>query len=183
VSQHLNLKVINLWAAPGIGKSTAAAGLFNLMKARGMNVELVTEAAKDLTYERNFPRLNNQLHVLAEQDLRLRRLEGRVEWAITDSPLPQGLAYITDEYKDWLVAATWGAYDRYNNFDILLQRNPLRPYTTVGRNQTEDESKALDETILSLFNEAVEGDEDYAMQVESNVTTPYHILRWIGDGQ
>ncbi len=45
------LKVINLWAGPGAGKSTTAAGLFNLMKIRGYNVELVTEFAKEMVYE------------------------------------------------------------------------------------------------------------------------------------
>ena len=69
----LTLKVINLWGEPGAGKSTVAAGLFNLMKLMGEKVELVTEYAKDLTYEKNHVSLQNQLLILATQDNRLRR--------------------------------------------------------------------------------------------------------------
>ena len=47
------MKVINLWGGPGCGKSTTAAGLFSIMKMRGHKVELVTEYAKELTYDRN----------------------------------------------------------------------------------------------------------------------------------
>jgi ATP:corrinoid adenosyltransferase len=45
------MKVINLWAGPGAGKSTTASGLFYLMKTADMQVELVTEYAKDMTWE------------------------------------------------------------------------------------------------------------------------------------
>ena len=59
----LPLKVISLFAGPGAGKSTAAAGLFNLMKCKGESCELVTEVAKGMTYE-NHSALGNQLLVL-----------------------------------------------------------------------------------------------------------------------
>ena len=110
----LTLKVINLWGEPGAGKSTVAAGLFNLMKLMGEKVELVTEYAKDLTYEKNHGSLQNQLLILATQDNRLRRLEGQVEWAITDSPLPLGILYVTPEYDEWLEDAAFAAFERYD---------------------------------------------------------------------
>jgi hypothetical protein len=36
------MKVINLFAGPGCGKSTLAAGIFSLLKFHGVLVELVT---------------------------------------------------------------------------------------------------------------------------------------------
>ena len=45
------MKVINLFAGPGAGKSTTAAGLFHLMKIAGMNVELVTEFSRSWVVE------------------------------------------------------------------------------------------------------------------------------------
>ena len=45
-------KVINLFGGPGAGKSTTAAGLFYEMKVRDIKCELVTEYAKDMTYEK-----------------------------------------------------------------------------------------------------------------------------------
>jgi hypothetical protein len=54
------MKVINLWAGPGAGKSTTAAGLF-LMKLTGRRVELVTEYAKEVVYDQDPTRIKNQL--------------------------------------------------------------------------------------------------------------------------
>ena len=39
--------VINLFGGPGCGKSTTMARLFADLKARGYNVEMVSEFAKD----------------------------------------------------------------------------------------------------------------------------------------
>lgn len=150
----LDLKVINLWGAPGAGKSTTAAGLFNFMKTRGMRVEYVPEFAKDLTYSRRLVDLQNQLYVLGEQDNRLRRLVGHVEWAITDSPLPLCLIYATPEYSTpWFEAVVEGAYDRYDNKDFLIRRK--KPYAAFGRNQTESEALAIDIQVRDLFETTV----------------------------
>ena len=43
--------VINLFGAPGAGKSTGAAYIFALLKMAGIEAELVTEFAKDITRE------------------------------------------------------------------------------------------------------------------------------------
>ena len=41
--------VINLFGAPGVGKSTGAAKVFTELKQLGVNCELVGEVAKDIT--------------------------------------------------------------------------------------------------------------------------------------
>ena len=43
--------VVNLFGAPGAGKSTGAAYIFSKLKMSGINVELVTEFAKDKVWE------------------------------------------------------------------------------------------------------------------------------------
>jgi len=80
------LKVISLWAGPGAGKSTTAAALFAHMKQLRHSVELVTEYAKDLTYEQHWKRLADQLVMLAEQNYRQAKCEGQAEYIVTDSP-------------------------------------------------------------------------------------------------
>lgn len=55
------MKVINLFGGPGSGKSTLAAGLFERMKIQGLSVELVTEYAKDMVWERRGNILDDQL--------------------------------------------------------------------------------------------------------------------------
>lgn len=45
--------VVNLFAGPGAGKSTGAAYIFAMLKMHGIDCELVTEFAKDKTWEHN----------------------------------------------------------------------------------------------------------------------------------
>lgn len=45
--------VINLFGAPGAGKSTLAADIFSKLKRRQVKCELITEFAKDCVYEGN----------------------------------------------------------------------------------------------------------------------------------
>lgn len=172
------LKVINLFGAPGSGKSTAAAGLFNLMKLRGHNVELVSEYAKDLTYAKDWMGLDNQLMILAQQDARLRRLRGQVEWVITDSPLPLGVAYMGDSWKPWLEETAWSAYEQYENYHILLTRGKFA-YAPEGRNQDEKGSMVLANVIDQIFHTAILDDEDFALELVSDSQTPYHIYNWV----
>lgn len=177
----LNLKVINFYAAPGVGKSTSAAGLFNLMKMRGHSVELVSEYAKDLTWKKDWMGLSHQLSILGEQDYRLRRLEGQVEWAITDSPIPMQIAYMGEEWggiDGWLSEVAWQANDRYQNFNVLLHRPKDHRYEQAGRNQTAEEAAKLDNVIDYLFGEA----EDTAMKsLEAPISNqvPYAVYNWI----
>lgn len=168
----LTLKVINFWARPGAGKSTTAAGLFNLMKCLDCSVELVTEYAKDKTYEKNYGVLGNQLKVFAEQDNRLRRLEGQVEWAITDSPLGIGEVYMTDEYADWLPDAMRGAYHRYDNYDVKVIG--VKPYRTYGRLHSEPAALALGCEIDAVFKAYTAGRDTYT--VEGDHKAPFKIL-------
>jgi hypothetical protein len=172
----LTLKVINLWAGPGAGKSTLAAGLFNAMKSMGLRVELVTEYAKDLTYEKNYGTLQNQFLVAAKQDSRLRRLEGQVEWAVADSPLPLAIAYATPEYDEWLSPAIIAAYRRYVNYDFFVRRK--KPYMGYGRTQTEHQALAIDITLRDIFNEYAK--DQCAVDVTGDSAGVYKVLKAVG---
>lgn len=48
---------VNLYGAPGAGKSTGAAYIFSQLKMRGVNAELVTEFANDPVLGEEFDRL------------------------------------------------------------------------------------------------------------------------------
>ena len=148
----MKLKVINLFGGPGTGKSTTRAMLFSIMKQCHMNVEEVTEYAKDVTWERNFDLFSDQLFVLANQNRRLSRLQNKVEWAVSDSPLLLSIHYVTPEYLPRnfqnLVFEVWDLYDNYN---FLIERN--KPYSPIGRNQTEDEAKKIDQDIISMLED------------------------------
>jgi hypothetical protein len=143
------LKVISLFAGPGAGKSTTAAAIFVAMKRLRYRVELVTEYAKDLTYEKNWTRLSDQFHVLSEQNFRLERLRGSVEWAITDSPLPLSLIYCKPELRFDIERQVEPLWRSYENYPFILKRTES-PYQDFGRTQTLDEAIALDRRIHEL---------------------------------
>lgn len=147
----MKTKVINLFAGPGAGKSTTAAGLFNLMKLSGEKVELVLEYAKDLTYEKNASRLGNQMTILGEQFNRLHRLVGQVEWIITDSPLLLGTMYAHGPFKSPGFTGTvlW-AFDVFDNVNFVVERH--KEYQPWGRNQTEEEARAIDGRVTALLD-------------------------------
>ena len=145
------MEVINLFAGPGAGKSTTAAGLFHEMKCRGINVELVTEYAKDMTWEGRENILGDQLYMLAKQNRRLERLKNQVEWVITDSPLLLCINYVKDDYLPGvfgkLVAKLFGSYCNNN---IFIDR--VKPYNPTGRSQSIEQAKKLDQKILSSLD-------------------------------
>lgn len=158
-----SLTVINFWAGPGAGKSTQAAGLFRYMKRRDYRVELVTEVAKDWTYERATSSLDNQLLVLAQQDQRLRRLVGKVDFAITDSPLLLSTVYAKPEYE-FIAGTALAAHNRYTNWDVWVSRT--KPYAQYGRTQTEQEAIDLDAKIRHRIPDVCVGvDSDTAPSI------------------
>lgn len=139
--ENKQLKVINLFGAPGSGKSTAAAGLFFLMK-KECNVELVTEFAKDLTWEKRQDLLLEQDFIFAEQHRRLRRLVGKVDYVITDSPLLNSVIYQPKTYPKTFTPFVEEVFNSYTNFNFLIER-ASKSYQGVGRNQTKEEADAL----------------------------------------
>ena len=55
--------LVNLFGAPGAGKSTGAAYIFSQLKMRGINAELVTEFAKDKVWEGSKAVFENQAYI------------------------------------------------------------------------------------------------------------------------
>ena len=85
--------VVNLFGAPGAGKSTGAAYIFSQLKIKSVNVELVTEFAKDMTWEKNKKALTNQIYMLGNQLQRIYRCQDEVDVIVTDSPLLLNILY------------------------------------------------------------------------------------------
>lgn len=167
------LKVINLWAGPGAGKSTTAAGLFNLMKQDGKRVELVTEVAKDLTYDGDTRRLENQLLILGQQYDRLDRVAGQVDYAITDSPLPLGVVYLNPKWRtEAFVKVVREAFGHFDNVNAVVKR--VKPYQQYGRTQTETEARALDEKIGLIIQQFAPLNR---IEIEGKATAAHDLYR------
>lgn len=144
--------VLNLYGAPGSGKSTGAAYIFSKLKQQGISCELITEFAKDLVWDNSYS-LNNQIYVFGEQYHRMERLRGKVDVIITDSPLPLSLIYHSIKNEDvkklfeQLVIAATNSFDNLNWFIIRD-----KPYVQTGRLQTETESDAISNVIRDMLN-------------------------------
>ena len=144
------MKVINIWGGPGAGKSTTAAGLFFEMKKRQIEVELVTEYAKDMTWEKRHNVLSDQLYILAKQNRRIQRLSEQVEYVITDSPLPLGLIYKTPGYFETFDAFLMDVWNSYDNHNFLIGRD--FEYQAAGRNQTAEQAVEVDTAIKTFLD-------------------------------
>lgn len=143
--------VVNLTGAPGAGKSTGAAIIFAELKKAGINAELVTEFAKDKTWEHNIMALGCQEYVFGKQSYRLRRCRDDVDVIVTDSPLPLGLIYNNNPALDYhFTEVVLNVFNTYTNLNFFINR--VKPYNPKGRNQTEAESDQLSTTIKNLYN-------------------------------
>lgn len=138
--------VVNLFGGPGTGKSTTAAGVFTFLKhSQTVKAELVTEVAKDLTYE-DTPLIRNSLHVLSEQFRRIDRLRGHVDVVVTDSPLLLPLFYRNGIFaQSWFKDTCYALHNADPSLNVMLER--VKPYQRYGRTQTEDKARTIDQRI------------------------------------
>lgn len=139
--------VVNLYGGPGCGKSTGAAYIFARLKEQGVKAELVTEFAKDLTYDRS-DALKDQTYVFAGQLHKLVRcMRGGVRVAITDSPLLLSLLYRQEGplWGDAFAAYVQSANDCFDNLNVMVNR--YKPYVEYGRSESEAEARHIDERV------------------------------------
>lgn len=144
--------VVNLFGAPGAGKSTGAAYIFSQLKMAGINTELVTEFAKDKVWEESKAVFQNQAYIFGKQYFRISRLQDKVDVVVTDSPIILSPFYANDpvlgDEFDTLCTKVFNSYDSMNVFI-----NRVKPYNPVGRFQTENESDQLATDLLTFLNE------------------------------
>jgi len=150
----LDTKVINLFGGPGTGKSTTAAHLFALMKLKGINCELVTEYAKERVWEDLH--LKNHVAILAEQYTRLWRLQGKVDYIITDSPLFL-LQYYAKDVDGLFLDFSEELFHSFDNIDVFLNR--VKKYNPKGRLQNLKDAKKID-SFFRQFQYDFEVDAD-----------------------
>lgn len=142
--------LVNLFGAPGAGKSTGAAYIFSQLKLLGVNAELVTEFAKDKVWEENKAVFNNQAYIFGKQYFRISRCADKVDVIITDSPLLLSVIYNTDPVLgEEFNAVVRNVMNSYNCKNYYLAR--VKEYNPVGRFQTEEESDKIADEVLELL--------------------------------
>lgn len=140
--------IVNLYAGPGAGKSTIMAGVFSELKFRGIDCEMTPEYAKEKVWEGSTKVLENQIYVFGKQLHMIRRLIGKVDVIISDSPILLSLIYAKNESRHF-PSLVVDSHMRYPTIDIFLQREKV--YNCNGRIHTEEEAHAADDQITTLL--------------------------------
>lgn len=166
--------VVNLYGAPGAGKSTTRAGVFHRLKLYGVNCEEVTEYAKDLTWEGRDYALSNQVYVFAKQLKRMDMLMGKVDAVITDSPLLLSCYYGSlCDLPTSFFGMVRDFVNRQTSMDYFIRR--VKPYSPIGRNQEEWESDEIGEELEAALDDHgvrptfLDGDEQAAPRIAMDV--------------
>lgn len=151
--------VINLFAGPSAGKTTAAWEIAAELKKMNYVTEYVPEYAKELAWDNRRDLLDgsveNQRLLLKEQSHRIERLVGKVDFVVTDAPTLLNVMYLkeddpilAEEYK-FSVLTT---FNKYTNFNMFVTRSDH--YEQAGRIHTEEQSKQIDSDLKKLLKEA-----------------------------
>ena len=138
--------IVNFFGGPCVGKSTLAAGVFYELKKRQISCELVTEYAKDLTYEERINTLKCQPYVFGTQLYRIERLVNKVDFIITDSPLYLGIFYASEKYPKSFIQSVIDISNSFDNLNYLILRDD-RNYDVSGRKESLQESIEIDRKI------------------------------------
>jgi nicotinamide riboside kinase len=150
--------VVNLLGEPGAGKSVTSAGLFFELSINGFKAELIHEVAKGYAWETpkdkngnamSHPIFEQQILLLGEQNRLLERVRGKRDIVITDSPLILPILYQPSNYLKGFDDITIEQFNRYNNFNILLERN--HTFDGDGRVHDEEQSKTVKNSLKSLL--------------------------------
>lgn len=146
----MKTKCINFFAGPGAGKSTLCAAVFAELKFRGVNCEMALEWVKDMIWEESTKVIENQFFVFGQQQHRLKRLKGKVNFIVTDAPILNSLIYDAKGDKDFekIIIKT---HNEVENINFFVKR-PTK-YENLGRIHSNSEALELDKLITVMLIE------------------------------
>jgi hypothetical protein len=139
---------INFYGPPSAGKTVAATSLFAELKKKHLDVELVSEFAKDCVMEENKSALKNQLFIWSTQQYRIFCGYEHARVVVTDSPILLGAIY---NKSPALTEVIFEEYHKYNNLNVVLQLDGSRPYSMIGRVHSFEESVGIGNQIMDLL--------------------------------
>ena len=143
--------IVNMSAGSGAGKSTNSARLFAMLKDKGIEVELVTEFAKDLVWEGRNKAFECQAYIFGKQLYKIQRVADSVDVIITDSPIFLSAIYDKEQdknFKNYIITQ----FNKFNNLNIYLNR--VKPFNPNGRNESsEEEARINDKKVFDFFSD------------------------------
>lgn len=142
--------ILNFFGGPSSGKSTLAAGVFYKLKTNMYNVELVTEFAKDLVWEKRNSALKCQPYVFGQQLHKIERIVGQTDIIVTDSPILLSTIY-AQNYPVSFLNSVVDIFQTFNNLNYFIERGE-NTYDPVGRNESLEQAANIDEKIKMFLN-------------------------------
>jgi hypothetical protein len=145
-------KLINLFAGPGAGKSSIAAGITYKLKKNHISCDQPYEFPKVLAWDENTEAIKDQLYVLANQHRGIAQSHGKVDYIVVDSPIMFSLIYKTlynEGYPAKFYSQSFNQmivdlHNSYDNINILLERSDEGVHNDKERYQTLEQSKEID---------------------------------------
>lgn len=169
--------IVNLFGSAGSGKSTGATFIFSILKLYGLNVEYVSEFAKDKVWEQN-PTIfqpQNQPYIFGKQLYKVQRVMNKVDYVITDCPLLLSNIYVTDEEVGISFKETVrSCFKSMENFNFLVSR--AKAYNPVGRNQKSAEEA---DQVLPVLMQELNSCADGYKTINGNITGYLEIVTFI----
>ena len=153
-------KLVNLFGGPGIGKSGIAAGLTYELKKRHISCNNPYEFPKKLAWDKNYPAIQDQLYVFANQHRGIAECYGKVDYIIIDSPILFSKIYHS-YYTEGYPAEFYGdsfhqmileLHNKYDNINILLERAE-GVHNDDERFQNYEESLLIDDLCKKILEE------------------------------
>ena len=144
--------IVNFFGGPGAGKSTLAAGTFYRLKQNHINCELVTEYAKELTWENRVDALECQPFIFGKQLYSLERLLTKVDVIVTDSPICLSLFYKAYKYPESFSQSVIDIFNTFKNMNFFVDRG-YDNYDNNGRINDITTAKEIDTKILKFLTD------------------------------
>ena len=175
-------KLINLFGGPGIGKSSISAGITYKLKKKHISCNNPYEFPKTLAWDKNYPAIQDQLYVFANQHRGIAQSYGKVDYIIIDSPILFStiyLSYYTKGYPTEFYGKSFhdmviDLHNKYDNINILLKRSN----TDINENERFQNIKEAIEIDELCKNKLEEHNLPY-FEVKVNNTTVKKILKII----
>ena len=174
------LKMINLFGAPGVGKSATRSGVFWLMKTLHLSVEEVSEYAKYLVLTgRTWQLREEQLYLFAKQHHKQMILRGKYEYGVTDSPLALATFYSPPSYLPGFFAMAKDAWDQFDNINFYLTRDLANDhFEDTGRVHDREASLRVDGEMREYLARQGIGYQEMAI----DLLTPWRIVNALVPG-
>jgi hypothetical protein len=178
-------KIINLFAGPGTGKTSIAAGVLYELKKRHISCDAPYEFPKVLAWDDNQSAIKDQLYVLANQHRGIVQSFGKVEYIVMDSPILlsliyknyyNGTEYPSSLYTELFDKMVLGIHSQYENLNIVLKRG-MGVFNKTERYQDLGQSIELDYMIVTTLDK----NEIPYIELEVDENTVNRILIMIGE--